>query len=83
VVVYKNIRMDIKGGRTEKWLQVFLNQSFLKSKQMKVTKVCTPYALIRNQVLDQSMLIPGGSLLYNLQDDVFKLHDENLDFDER
>ena len=72
----KNIRDGYQGWADRKMITGVPESIFLKSKQMKVTKVCTPYALIRNQVLDQSMLIPGGSLLYNLQDDVFKLHDE-------
>ncbi|HOG04681.1 MAG: NlpC/P60 family protein [Paludibacter sp.] len=72
----KNIRDGYQGWADRKMITGVPESIFLKSKQMKVTKVCTPYALIHNQVLNQSMLIPGGSLLYDLQANVFKLYGE-------
>ncbi|HQB28474.1 MAG TPA: C40 family peptidase [Paludibacter sp.] len=72
----ENIEDGYQGWVDRKMIVIVSESTFLESRQMKITKVCYPYALIYNQVLNQSMLIPGGSLLYNLKADVFKLHDE-------
>jgi len=72
----ENIQDGYQGWADKKMIVSISESVFLNSRKMKVTKICTPFALIHNQVLNQSMLIPGGSLLYDLKADVFKLHDE-------
>ena len=72
----ENIQDGYQGWIDRKMIVAVSESAFLLSSKMSMTKVCSPYAIIYNAALEQKMMIPGGSLLYNLQDDVFEFHDE-------
>ncbi len=73
----ENLQDGYQAWADRKMIETVSESAFSKNREMPITKICSPYASIYNPVSKQTILIPGGSILYDLQADKFKLRDES------
>jgi len=72
----KNLSDNYTGWIDKNSVRLISNDTYIELTQTSNCKITKPYSIIYNQKTDETMLIPGGSTVYDLNGDEFKLGDE-------
>lgn len=72
----RNLSDNYSGWVDRNSIRIITVDRFNKLSRTSSCKITKPYSIIYNQQADETMLIPGGSILYALEGDEFMLGDE-------
>lgn len=72
----RNLSDNYTGWVARGMVRILSMETFYELSDIQDYKITKPYSIIYNQRADQTMLIPGGSKVYNLAGDEFLFGDE-------